>query len=458
MPPPIALSLCILFIFSVFVIDFKRRPEVSSALWIPLIWLMIMASRPVAQWIYPGQGESVAGFEEGNPIDRAILSILIVSGVFVLLRRRIYWGQILKGNSWLVLFFVYCGVSIFWSDFPAVAFKRWIRAIGSLMMVLVVLSESDPVEAIKTLIRRCAYVLIPVSILLIKYYWHLGVAHEFWTGKAMFAGVTTDKNALGRLCLVCGMFFLWNIVTTWGKKTKSVDKKGMLVDGIFLLMILLLLIKSGSATSVGSFIAGWVVFMGLGLPVMKRSVRYLGIFIMLGIFILGALELSVNLTEMVVKSLGRDMTLTERTYIWTDLLSMGTDPLFGTGYDTFWLGRRLETIWIRYPGLNEAHSGYLEAYLEVGVVGLVLLTGLLISSYRKIRRSLILNFDYGRVGFTVLVSFLLYNVTEAAYKATGLMFFVLLLIGVDMPLQSRSLTQGAGKDLLLPTNRIFDEP
>lgn len=433
MPPPIALSLCILFIFSVFVIEFKRKSEVSSGLWIPLIWLMIMASRPVAQWFYPDQPESIAGLEEGSPIDRTILSILIVIAVFILLRRKLYWGQLLKGNSWVLLWFLYCGISIVWSDFPGVAFKRWIRAIGSLIMILVVLSEPDPIEAVKTLFRRCAYVLIPLSVLIIKYYRHLGVGYEFWTGKEMLAGVTTDKNALGRLSLICGIVFFWNIATIWRNKSRYANKKELFVNSIFVLLILWLLIRSRSATSLGSFIIGCCIFVGLGLPTIKRNVKHIGSLIVLCLVIVLVLNLSFNLTEIFVRSLGRDLTFTERTYIWSDLLNMGTNPLWGTGYDSFWLGGRLANIWEKYPGLNEAHNGYLEIYLELGITGLLLLTGVLISTYRKIRRSLTLNFEYGRVRITLLIIFLIYNITETALIATTLMFFVFLLIAVEFP-------------------------
>ena len=37
-------------------------------------------------------------------------------------------------------------------------------------MILVILSEEDPANAIRTVFVRCAYVLIPLSILFIKYY------------------------------------------------------------------------------------------------------------------------------------------------------------------------------------------------------------------------------------------------------------------------------------------------
>ena len=49
-------------------------------------------------------------------------------------------------------------------------------------MALIVLTEPDPEEALTRLMKRCAYVVVPVSILFIKYYPQLGRAFDPWTG------------------------------------------------------------------------------------------------------------------------------------------------------------------------------------------------------------------------------------------------------------------------------------
>ncbi|MGZ3606730.1 MAG: hypothetical protein ACXU9J_02285 [Syntrophales bacterium] len=212
MAPYIALLLCSIFILVAFIIDSQREPNVSSALWIPLIWLVIVASRPIGEWSNPG------GFnlhpEAGSVIDQSVLTVLICLAAFILQKRNFRWTQWLKGNSWLFLFFLYCGISVVWSDFPWVACKRWIRAVGSLMMVFVVLSENDPIEALVALVRRCAYLLVPLSLLFIKYYRNIAVGFNPWTGEEYLSGVTTDKNALGRLCLITGLFIFWDLVKT----------------------------------------------------------------------------------------------------------------------------------------------------------------------------------------------------------------------------------------------------
>ena len=73
-------------------------------------------------------------------------------------------------NRLLTVFLVYCLISIVWSDFPFVAFKRWIKILGHPVMTLVVFTEPDWEESVTRLMKRCAYVIAPVSILFIKYF------------------------------------------------------------------------------------------------------------------------------------------------------------------------------------------------------------------------------------------------------------------------------------------------
>ena len=77
--------------------------------------------------------------------------------------------------------------------------------------------------------------------------------------------------------------------------------------------------------------------------------------------------------------LGRNPTISGRTEIWERCLSVPINPLLGAGYYSFWLDdRRVDIVnadyWFR---LNEAHNGYLETYLNEGLIGVFLLVVLL---------------------------------------------------------------------------------
>ena len=63
-------------------------------------------------------------------------------------------ARLMLVNWPILLFFLYCLVSLVWSDFPGVAFKRWIKAIGDFLVILVVVSETDPVAGVRAFLSR----------------------------------------------------------------------------------------------------------------------------------------------------------------------------------------------------------------------------------------------------------------------------------------------------------------
>ena len=88
----------------------------------------------------------------------------------------------------------------------------------------------------------------------------------------------------------------------------------------------------------------------------------------------------------VVEALGRNTTLTGRTEIWDDLFRMDFSPWVGTGFESFWLGERADYMANRYyfhP--NQAHNGYIEMYVNLGLIGVGFLVLLMASGTGKLR-------------------------------------------------------------------------
>ena len=143
MPPQIALLVCLVLILILFRLDNRLNPKPSAALWIPTVWMLIIGSRMVSQWLdFNAVMVSEETYTEGSPLDRNIFLVLIVTALVIVIARGVRLSQVVKANRWMFFFLVYCGMSIAWSDYPEVSFKRYIKDIGNLLMVLIVLSES----------------------------------------------------------------------------------------------------------------------------------------------------------------------------------------------------------------------------------------------------------------------------------------------------------------------------
>ncbi|MGB6199853.1 MAG: hypothetical protein WBF35_09925, partial [Candidatus Acidiferrales bacterium] len=247
MPPTLALLGWLVLLLGLLFFDPAKEPETSAALWIPVIWMFIAGSRLPSQWLDIQGGTAVQVSEDGNPVDRTILAILIFLAIVVLLSRRFRWGNFLTQNIALVAFVLFALLSVFWSDFPDVCLKRWFRDLGNYFVILVVLSDPRPLHAVRTVLRRLFYLLVPLSIVLIKYFPDIGRGFDTWTGAGTFVGVTTSKNLLGLVALISGLFFLWDFVTRWPNRKAGIEKKIIMLDAAFIAMTFWLLSDSNSA-------------------------------------------------------------------------------------------------------------------------------------------------------------------------------------------------------------------
>jgi exopolysaccharide production protein ExoQ len=433
MPPPVATVLTLAFIIFLFRRDIREKPDVSSALWLPLIWLVIACSRGLSQWLYlfglPVSG--AVSVEEGSPLDAWFFFALIAAGSCVLAKRQVRVSEVIQNNGWLIAFLLYCFISIAWSDFPFVAFKRWIKILGHPIMALIILTEPNPDQAIKTLLKRCAYVVVPVSILFIKYYPQWGMGFDEW-GTAMSTGITTNKNALGADCLILGYFFFWYLLQTWQTDRNTWRRNELRLIAGFLIGIWLLFSKAHSATALTSLLVGVLVVVFVGIRSINKN--FIGRYLLTALVLLVVAELAFGISGRFSEALGRGVGLSGRTVLWTHLLELHTNPILGTGFESFWLGERpklLEGIFFYLP--NEAHNGYLETYLTLGLIGLFLLIGLFVATFRKIRLELFRNFEWGRYRLGFFAAMVVYNWTEAAFRTVSATWFIFYIIAMDYP-------------------------
>jgi exopolysaccharide production protein ExoQ len=434
LPPTVASWLTIGFIIFLFRRDIREKPDVSGALWLPLIWLVITCSRSLSQWlnIFGLPVGGATSLEEGSSLDAWFYFVLIIAGFCVLNRRQVRLSEVVANNGWLIVFLLYCFVSIAWSDFPFVAFKRWIKILGHPIMALIVLTELDPEEAVIRLMKRCAYVVIPVSILFIKYYPDWGRSFDSWTGEPTNNGIAVGKNMLGADCLILGYFFFWYFLQTRQTERSLRRRNELWLIAASLIGIWWLFSQAHSATSLISLITGILILLFVGIRSLNKD--FIGTYMLAALVLLAGAEATFGISRHLSEALGRTSTMSGRTGLWTALLGLHTNPILGTGFESFWLGenlKRLEGIFFFIP--NEAHNGYLEIYLTLGLIGVFLLIGLFVGTFWKIRLELFQNFEWGRYRLGFLAAVVLYNWTEAAFKTLNPIWFAFYLIAMDYP-------------------------
>ena len=146
-----------------------------------------------------------------------------------------------------------------------IALKRLTKALGNITMVLVILTDPDPKAALKRVFARTAFLLIPISVMLIKYYPDIGRAYLRWEWTTVYVGVATDKNGLGAVCLVFGVPSLWRVIEVIRQKASSPKLGPLIAHGFIVAMTLWLFKMADSSTSLACFLlAGMLMLLTLG--------------------------------------------------------------------------------------------------------------------------------------------------------------------------------------------------
>jgi exopolysaccharide production protein ExoQ len=430
MPPIVATFICTIGIIALVYLDRYGGPRISKAVWIPAIWLFLISSRPLSIWLgigwNSGAVDATQAYVEGSPVDRAVFICLILAALVVLFARADKVGALLRKNVVIGLFFLFCAVSILWSDFPFVAFKRWTKAIGDLAMVLIILTESHPLVALKRVLSRLGFLLFPLSVLLIKYYPYIGRRFtNSWEAEPI--GVTLQKNALGLDCLIFGVFFLWMFWSVYRERDNPSRRRRLVAYAAMIAVIIWLLIQCNSMTSIVGFVcAGGVMWLAMR-PSRKPALVHVLVLAVLG---MATTAVFLDPGGGMVQVLGKDPTLTGRKEIWNLVLRLHTNPWIGTGFETFWLGPRLasmRTALENFP-INEAHNGYIEVYLNLGWAGIGFIAVMLMTAYKRVISGWRQNPRLGSLFLGFLLCTLFNAFTENAFRMMTPSWIFLLLV------------------------------
>jgi exopolysaccharide production protein ExoQ len=421
--------------------------KVSKALWIPTLWLFFCLSRSASLWLGTTSPttDMASAYLEGSPIDRALFIGLEVAALIIVISRGRRVGTVLLQNWPICLFFLYAALSITWSDYPFVTLKHWIKGIGDLMMMLIVLTEQNVPEAIKRLFTRLGFVLVPLSVLFIKYYPQLGrLLNLSWEMEPI--GVATQKNGLGELCDFLGLALLWRLRSAYNDREDPNRKRRLLALGAVLAMVIWLLWTCNSMTSICALsMASMIMFLSTR-PAFRRRPASVH-FLIVALLSCTVYALFFESSGSLIAGLGRNPTLTGRTDIWHAALTVRNSPLVGAGYESFWLGTRLQEMWKAIPGLrvNEAHNGYIEIVLTLGYIGAILLGILIVTGYRNIIADYRSHPEIASLRMAFLFAAVTNALTEAAFRMMGPPWIAFLLAIMAVPVCFAPESGGSGR-------------
>jgi exopolysaccharide production protein ExoQ len=435
MNPTVAFLIFSVGVAGLFFLNRDNSVRTSAALWLPVTWLWIVGSRPVSSWFGMESTSSsiLDATLEGSPLDAAIFAALLGAGVLVLIHRRKLTRAYLGLSGSITVYFLYCLLSVMWSPFHEPAFKRWTKAVGDLVMVLVIVTDGDPIAAIRKVFSRVGFILFPYSVFMIRYT-VTGRGYDP-DGSPENVGLTTNKNSLGLIVFVISLGVVWNL--RWLLKHKEEPNRGRRLVAQFTLLgfCLWLLQLAHSATSVICFLLGTGIMIVTGMDfIRRRPGRVLAL--SLGVVLAGGLGLLLGGGSAVSQSLGKGGGLSGRTDIWACSIAAAGNPLIGTGFESFWnanafgVNHCLQVKGFRdLSNLNSAHNGYLQIYLDLGFIGVFLIALILIGGYRYASKAFARDSDAASLMLAFIATGTFYSITEVGFRILT-PSWIFLLLGV----------------------------
>jgi O-antigen ligase len=446
----IALIACCILVWHAFRRQQRLQPDPSPALWIPTLWMLRCASRSLNYWFQGTGVDSIAAFQgtaERGYSDIVFLSVLILAGSIALFRRPLGWKQIFRDNAWLFLFFAYMGVSVLWAPEPLVSAKRYTRSVGDLIMALITMTEGRPWDALVTVISRTMIFYVPFSLLVSKYFPIYGrLQSKYAQTPDSWTGLAVHKNSLSAFLMLAAIFLIWKMLRARNGGPPLVKLAGprwVTMESIYLAMIAYLMLNSRarSTTAIMSLALGCLLlflFQRYGKE-RNRFAFSIGGLILVGLAaqMICLMVFGESAAALILELQGKSLTLTDRTNFWPILFDFGMKhPYLGAGYGGFWTPEMLNhflEISI-YGFVPEAHNGYLEVFLNLGLVGLVFLLIIIIKACANAWRAIPFDFDYARMRLILIIMILFHNIAEASFQRdNNVVWLVFLMLVLKVP-------------------------
>jgi len=375
----------------------------------------------------PFDDADIATRVEGSPLDRVFVFAMGAVAVAVIALRLPRALMMLRQSALVWLLTGWCLLSILWSQFPDLTLRRMI-----LFLILNLTAFAIAVGADRLYRLHVILTVFLAAVVLLNLLSAVAMPGLAFTELGL-RGIYPQKNVAGMVGMISAFATL-----TWMFGVRRPLPLLLALAFLAIDLVFLVLTKSKTSLLLG-FGAGVLVPM-LALLVAHSSLqRQLVAFgVPLLAVVAGVVMALSNLSrEELLTLLVGDPTFTGRTIIWEfawgEILQR---PWLGSGYGAFWdVGDANDPLLRARPGtflsevdpgvINQAHNGFLEIWLQVGLPALLLAGAIVLQSlgqaFRLSTAPGVPRRERGYYTFLLLIMlvYLLSNATEATLFIRG---------------------------------------
>ncbi|MBP2314930.1 O-antigen ligase family protein [Azospirillum soli] len=317
-------------------------------------------------------------------------------------------------------------LSAIWSLYPDATLRRSVAFLFTTLFGLYLALRYTFPEIIR-MIATALSILLVMSYVVVFAVPSIGLDAHMHVGA--WKGIFWQKNVTGRMMVWLVLCLLW---LDWMREGKRWLVRSLLLGA------LLLIVMSRSGTGlVTSILVASVLFVT---SFVRGDIRRFapGMAFIGAVAVIAAIG-GATFWHDILYMLGRDPTLTGRTVLWEHTLHSIQDRfLLGYGYGAYWFGAYGPgSMFIHGWGIDSAHNGWIEVWLDLGLPGVILIAMIL-------GRILIQGFFANRYAanrgepawiFTLGCAFLLISISESVFMERHSLNWIVLVIAVTRLVQ-----------------------
>jgi exopolysaccharide production protein ExoQ len=329
-----------------------------------------------------GGSTAVDTYTEGGPTRLIVWGSTLFAILLMLPLARSAFSLFTR-NRYVTVLVVFAAVSVLWSQEPMDTVQKGVYLIVTTCFGLYLIERFQPKQLMQVFMIAGSISMV-VSIVLAVALPRYGIFTGREDASSGWQGIYSHKNVLGLMTV----YFLAPALFLPVNNVKAKLWRSCYIGTA---VFLIAMSRSRGAWVMCASLIAFAVAIAVGRQLKPRE-RMAACWALGVAFVLGGLGVWTFLPAL-LRFLGKDMTLTGRTTIWSVLLpSFAKRPWLGYGYSAFWEGTKGESAnaiyAMNWPRLSYAENGVLELALEVGAVGVILYFLAYLHSCRRLRRLL----------------------------------------------------------------------
>jgi exopolysaccharide production protein ExoQ len=353
----------------------KRSISALVSSWVLMIPLLVFASQWGFSFEHGAMNTQVGGRAGGASAigEQDSLTMKAQSAVVYLCCAFLMVGFIraiaadLFRDPLIVSFPLLAFLSIMWSQFPLMTLVHAVMLIANIAFAFYLLERFSTNDLFKLLLMVGTMAVIG-SLFVIAFLPQYGLQNRDTVAAGAWEGIFAQKNT-------CGIVLTYLLLPAFFVRIESRSARVFRNSYIAVVLVIIAMSRSANAWIDCAVCIIFVLTMRFLVRMPRKQILAI-VFILVGIAAVAGVSVYWYFDQLMY-ALGKDLTLSGRTIIWSSVISSAMKrPLLGYGYNAFWgslQGESANTVLLmHWPGIAYAENGLLELWLELGAVGVVL--------------------------------------------------------------------------------------